>query len=112
MKVVFLLLSMCIGTSAFLAAPGQTSSIGSPSSLNVASIPPEDLDSWSNKPLHVHKTTTPIADPKFSRLGRMTMKDVVLPPDYSLTWTLALLGPLIIAYHPCMYSFLLVKRNQ
>lgn len=28
------------------------------------------------------------------------MKDVVLPPDYSLTWALALLGPLIMAYHP------------
>jgi len=28
------------------------------------------------------------------------MKDVVLPPDYSLTWALGLLGPLIIFYHP------------
>jgi len=28
------------------------------------------------------------------------MKDVVIPPDYSLTYAIGLLGPLIMSYHP------------
>ena len=99
MKTATILLSMCIGTSAFMVAPGHKTS----TSLGVASLPPDDLDNWSNKPLNLHESTTPVADPKFSRLGKMMMKDVVLPPDYSLTWAFALLGPLIISYHPCTY---------
>lgn len=90
---------MCMSTSAFVSAPGRTSSSVA-TSLDVSSIPPHDLDNWSNKPSHVHESTTPVADPKFSRLGRMMMKDAVLPPNFSLTWTFALLGPLIISYHP------------
>jgi hypothetical protein len=102
MKIAtLLLLSMCVGTSAFVAKPGSPTVSSAVTSLEVASIPPEDLDNWSNKPLHVHKSTTPVADPKFNMLGRMMMKDVVLPPNYSLTWVLALCGPLIMAYHPC-----------
>ena len=109
MKVTTILLSMCMSTSAFVTGPNHRA-LSISSSLDVASIPPEELDAWSNKPLHKHETTTPVADPKFSRLGRMMMKDVVLPPDYSLTWSLALLGPLIISYHPCTYTFHLCVR--
>lgn len=32
------------------------------------------------------------------------MKDVMIDPNYFLTWAMALLGPLIIWYHPCMYE--------
>jgi len=99
MKIATLLLSMCMGTSAFVATPSLTTSSVA-TSLDVTSIPPENLDNWSNKQLHVRESSIPVADPKFSRLGRMMMKDVVLPPDYSLTWALALLGPLIMSYHP------------
>mmetsp|Transcript_18080 Transcript_18080/g.39407 ORF Transcript_18080/g.39407 Transcript_18080/m.39407 type:complete len:264 (-) Transcript_18080:306-1097(-) len=104
MKFTILLLSMCAGTtSAFVPASSsfKPSSVSS-TSLNVASIPPpkNNLDGWSTKPLHVHETTTPVVDPKFSRLNRMRMKDTVLPPSFALTWAVGLLGPLIMMYHP------------
>jgi len=98
MKIATLIsMLLCIGTSSAFA-PSQIKARST--SLNIASIPPEDLDSWSNKPLNQHEETTPVRDPKFNPISRMMMKDVVLPPDYSLTWALALLGPLIMAYHP------------
>ena len=101
MKVATLLLALCFGTvSAFLPSNTRVTK----TSLNVASVPPEDLDSWSNKPLNSHETTTPVADPKFNVFKRAMMKDVVLPPDYSLTWIVGLCGPLIMAYHPCTFT--------
>lgn len=100
MKAATLLFALCVGTSRAFC-PSNTPV--RKTSLNVASVPPEDLDSWSNKPLNSHETTTPVADPKFNAFNRMMMKDVVLSPDYSLTWAVALCGPLIMAYHPCTY---------
>ena len=109
MKLSILLLSMCTGASAFVGAPNRhalTTSSVTTTTLDVASLPSKDLDSWSGKPLNTHESTTPVADPKFSRLNRMMMKDVVLPPSFQLTWALGLLGPLIMMYHPCK-SFVL-----
>jgi len=103
------LLSMCTGASAFVAAPSRhalTTSSATTTTLDVASLnkPNSDgLDSWSGKPLNTHESTTPVTDPKFSKRNRMMMKDVVLPPSFSLTWAVALLGPLIMSYHPCKY---------
>ena len=34
-------------------------------------------------------------------IQNLARTDVVLDPDYSLTWSMALLGGLIIWYHPC-----------
>jgi len=98
MKVSALLFALLLSSATAFFVPSHTA--GQTTSLKVASVPPEDLDSWTGKPLNTHETTTPLADPKFNRLNRMMMKDVVLPPDYSLTWVLALLGPLIMVYHP------------
>lgn len=110
MKAATLLLALCVGTSRAFC-PSNTPV--RKTSLNVASVPPEDLDSWSNKPLNSHEKTTPVADPKFNAFNRMMMKDVVLSPDYSLTWAVALCGPLIMAYHPCTYiHYIPIKSAQ
>lgn len=101
MKFFIILLSMCMSTSAF--SPARTR-VTPPvtTSLDAVSLPPKGAaDDWSTKPLHVRKATTPVKDPKASRTNRMLMRDVVVPPDYSLTWAVGLLGPLIMWYHPC-----------
>lgn len=66
------------------------------------SIPPGGKrDGFSDKPIYERKSTTPIADRKVSWIEKNMMEDVMLEPDYFLTWALALLGGLIIWYHPC-----------
>lgn len=109
MKFAILFLSMCMGpsVSAFVSrSPNIVSHFSSvTTTLNALSTPPKYSDGWSEKPLYTRESTTPVADPKFSRLQRMMMKDEVIPPDFSLTWAVALLGPLILAYHPCRYFF-------
>jgi len=104
MKFAILFLSMCMGpsVSAFVSrSPNIVSHFSSvTTTLNALSTPPKYSDGWSEKPLYTRESTTPVADPKFSRLQRMMMKDEVIPPDFSLTWAVALLGPLILAYHP------------
>ncbi|MGK3749949.1 MAG: hypothetical protein ACI8RD_002247 [Bacillariaceae sp.] len=109
MKFAILFLSMCMGASVVSAFVSRSPNIVSASSsvtttLNAISTPPNNSDDWSEKRLYVRESTTPVADPKFSRLQRMMMKDVVIPADFSLTWAVALLGPLIMSYHPCKYS--------
>ena len=41
-----------------------------------------------------------IADRQVSKAARSAMKDVVIEPDYTLSWQVAALCPLIIGYHP------------
>jgi len=69
------------------------------SSLHAVSTP-EELDSWSNKPLYIPESTTPVASRKVTKFERMMMQDVVIPPNYFLSVAVALLGPLIMWYHP------------
>jgi hypothetical protein len=59
------------------------------------------MDSWSNKPLYFPESTTPVAARKVSKFERMRMSDVVIPPNFFLAYAVALLGPLIMWYHPC-----------
>jgi hypothetical protein len=99
MKIA-LFLSLCTVVSAFTATKRTALST---SSLNVASTP-DKMDQWSNYPLHVPESTTPVAARKVSKWERMTMADVVIPPDFSLSWAVAILGPLIMWYHPCEYN--------
>jgi hypothetical protein len=47
------------------------------------------------------KSTKPVADRMVSKIDRMMMKDVVLDPDYTLTWAVGLVAPLIAWFHPC-----------
>jgi len=57
----------------------------------------QPLYAFSSKP----KDTTPVSNRNVNFLQKMLIGDVVLDPDYSLTWSFALLGGLIIFYHPC-----------
>lgn len=58
-------------------------------------------DGYSDKPLYKPKSTTPVADKQVNWFQKQTLPNVVLDPDYFLTWAVALLGPLIWWYHPC-----------
>ena len=97
MKIA-LLFSLCSAAAAFTASPSPLKTTST--ALHVASTP-DDLDGWSDKPRFLQESTTPVADRKVSKLERMMMPDVVIPPDFTLTWAVAALGPLIMWYHPC-----------
>lgn len=47
------------------------------------------------------KTTTRVPAKKVNWIQKQMLSDVMIDPDFSLTWTVALLGPLIWWYHPC-----------
>ena len=99
-------------TSAF--APAQSlhrATTKKTTALNVASTPGDfqrPKDDWSNKPLHTPTSTTPVADKKVSKWERAMMPNYVVSPDYTLSWAVALLGPLIMWYHPCKFLVLLL----
>ncbi len=61
------------------------------------------LDDWSNKPLYERKSTTPVAVRNVSKRERERIPDVMIDPNYFLTWGVLLLGPLIWWYHPCKF---------
>eukprot|EP00539_Tryblionella_compressa_P016742 CAMPEP_0178847390 /NCGR_PEP_ID=MMETSP0746-20121128/18637_1 /TAXON_ID=913974 /ORGANISM="Nitzschia punctata, Strain CCMP561" /LENGTH=248 /DNA_ID=CAMNT_0020512033 /DNA_START=82 /DNA_END=825 /DNA_ORIENTATION=+ len=107
MKVA-LLLSLCAASSAFVAVPSRSAL--KTTSLNVASTP-ENLDSWSDKPLYVPQSTKPVAARKVSKWERMTMADTVIPPNFSLAAAVALLGPLIMWYHPMTMADTVIPPN-
>ena len=68
--------------------------------LDSAVVPPDDV--WSTPPLSEHRRQTkPVADQNVNWLQRQTMGDVMIDPDYFLTFSIAALCPLIIWYHPC-----------
>jgi hypothetical protein len=73
--------------------------------MSASSIEPDKKsnDGWTGKPGYVRKSMEPVADKKISKLQRMTLQDVMIEPNYFLTYAVALLGPLIIWYHPCKY---------
>lgn len=100
MKVAsFLALALCSTTaSAFVAPSGVATK--TTTALHVASTPPDNFDNWSDKPLYSPQSTTPVPTKKVSKWERMRMKDVVIKPNFSLAAAVALLGPLIMWYHP------------
>lgn len=91
-----LLLSAFAAASAFQVAPQQRGA----TKLGAATTGDFHKDDWSEKPILERKSTTPVATRKVTPFQRSMMKDVVIPPDFSLTWAVALLGPLIAWYHP------------
>jgi hypothetical protein len=103
MKAV-LILSLLTAASAFTATAPTSSRVQSVA-LRVVSTP-DGFDNWSEKPLYVPESTTPVAARKVSKFERMRMKDVVIRPDYFLSWAVLLLGPLIMWYHPCKCTIL------
>ena len=101
MKCAILLSLFAVCTSGFVISPRTSSStMGTAAPLNAAtSLRPQN--DWSNKPMKESYETVPVAKNAVSKRERSKMKDVILPPDYFLAWSTALLGPLIWWYHPC-----------
>ena len=101
MKITVLLLSLASTASAFQMAP-TTRSVATTTSLS-ASTTGDDMkpNDWTGYPVGVKKSTTPVPVRKVNSAQRAMMSDVMLDPDFSLTWALAALGPLIMWYHPC-----------
>lgn len=98
-------------TSAFAPSKSLHRTTKKTTVLNVASTPGDfqsPKDDWSNKPLHTPKSTTPVAVKNVSKWERAMMPNVVISPDYTLSWAVALLGPLIMWYHPSKFSILLL----
>lgn len=92
-----LALAFLTAVSAFQTGPSPAFTR---TSLNAATAGDYRKDDWSDKPLFERKSTTPVAARKVSKMERSRMKDVILPPDFTLTWAVLLLGPLIMWYHP------------
>jgi hypothetical protein len=94
------LVSLAGTAGAFSTRPRRSTT----TSLQMAStsLPPK-LPEWSEKPIlrKGEKKTTPVAsERKLSMAQIRKMGDVMIDPDYFLTWAVALLCPLIIWYHP------------
>ena len=96
-SVVFFLCLIDGAAAAF--APATHPLAFKPATLSLSSISPDGFR--RNKPLYKPKDTTPVPVHNVNFLQRALIGDVVLDPDYTLTWSLALLGGLIILYHPC-----------
>ena len=104
MKFV-ILFSLSVCTSGFVIHPQASPStrVTTPTLDAATTLSPHDRikDDWSEKPLTEHKQTVPVAKNKVSRYQRSKLEDVIIPPDFFLAWSTALLGPLIWWYHPC-----------
>ena len=95
-----ILFSLLTSTYAFVAAPPRltrSTTLSAASSIGN----PRRKDDWSDKPISERKSTKPVPTKKVNAIQRRMMKDVILDPDYFLTWAVGLLGPLILWYHPC-----------
>lgn len=92
LSVLFLCLT---GASAFTAP--QFAATTKSSALSLSSIRAD----W-DKPLKSPKMTTSTPKPvrNVNWLAKQSINDVILDPDYTLTWAFGLLGPLICWYHP------------
>jgi hypothetical protein len=76
--------------------------------MSASSFDQKSNDGWTGKPGYVKSSTKSVPSSKqVSKLERMTMKDVMIDPNYYLTYAVALLGPLIMWYHPCKYHVFL-----
>jgi hypothetical protein len=97
MKLVVVLSLLC-ATSAFVVAPSRVSAIA----LKAARYNDRmRIDDWSDKPVPDKKSTKSFPTKVVTGWQRKKMDDVMIPPDFTLTWAVALLGPLIWWYHPC-----------
>ena len=58
------------------------------------------VDNYVHKPLYQPQSTESIPVKKVTKAQRQRMADTVIDPDFSLTWAMLALGPLIAWYHP------------
>jgi Protein of unknown function (DUF3119) len=83
------------------------------SSLPMASTVGVNDGAYRNKkPFSTPKSTTPVPAKKVNWIQKQMLSDVMIDPDFSLTWTVALLGPLIWWYHPCESLFVGVSWHM
>lgn len=97
-----ILFSLLTSTYAFVATPQRltkTTTLSAASSIGNS----RRKDDWSDKPISDRKSTKPVPTKKVNAIQRAMMKDVILDPDYFLTFAVGLLGPLILWYHPCKF---------
>lgn len=103
MKLSLLLLSLAGTASAFVATPSRFSK----TSVLSAATTGDDFgkrqhpNDWTGYPLTEKKSTNPVPARKVTAAQRAKMEDVMIEPNYFLTWAVAALGPLIMWYHPC-----------
>jgi hypothetical protein len=102
MKVVALVLCVC-GAAAFAPPLGATQHLTSIKSSFGA-------DDFGGKSYLQNVADTPRVR-NGQQIQNLARTDVVLDPDYSLTWSMALLGGLIIWYHPCKYKYTHLANN-
>jgi hypothetical protein len=102
MKLLALILSAALSVKGFspLTINARRASARM-AAFSVGGDQKKEPNDWAGKPLYKTKSTVPITDQKVSWLEKQSMGDVMLEPDYVLTWVFGLLGPLIIWYHTC-----------
>lgn len=95
--------------SLFLLASSSTAFVGpqhqqiSSTALHV-STSPQDFqrkNDWEDRGRYEPKSTPSVPVKKVSGMQRALMEDVIIEQDFFLAWAVALLGPLIMWYHPC-----------
>lgn len=96
MKLTLLLLSLTSMASGFSPVP----SAKIPTTPLNAAFTGKPGNGWSDKPAFKKESTEPVAAKKVSWFERQMMEDVMIDPDFFLTFGVAILCPLIIWYHP------------
>jgi hypothetical protein len=91
------------GTTALGVAGGYRNNNGPNKQPTIAAQ--DDKEYWAGMPLHRRKehSTKPVSDRAVTANDRRKIEDVMIREDYWLTWAMAMLGPLIIWYHPCTF---------
>jgi hypothetical protein len=75
-------------------SPPSSRAVTKPLTIAHSSLGVDDfVDIFSRKPTPTRSRT----------LKTLQKQDVILDPDYSLAWSMFLLGGLIIWYHPCKF---------
>lgn len=109
MKTFFCISLLLAGASAFVPLSQTTRRVAA--AVNAAST--RATNDWSDRPIYTTVSTEPVAAKQVSWLERQGMANVMLDPNYFLTWAVALLGPLIIWYHRTyLYLVLCLRRPR
>jgi hypothetical protein len=93
-----LLLLFSLSTLASSFSPTPALSLWKASSLSMAS-----KDDWSDKPIPQRKSSKPVPVRDVSWVKKKTLPDTMVAPNFYLTWAMAILGGLILWYHPCKF---------
>jgi hypothetical protein len=102
MKLLLLAAAAIASSSAFAPLQPATRQQKAFQLEAASSLRPEGKRNDWDKPGYKKESTTPVPSPNaLSKQELASMPEVMLDADYFLTIGVALLGPLIIWYHPC-----------